>query len=94
MESASAVVEQEYPDKENASAYLIDLVALIRARNTTPPTFEEVAIHIIDTIPSGYKRVDIIADTYRPFPIKSPWKIETWIYYEGFDQISLISLAN
>ena len=48
MESASAVVEQEYPDKENASAYLIDLVALIRARNTTPPTFEEVAIHIIE----------------------------------------------
>ena len=72
MESASAVVEQEYPDKENVSAYLIDLMALIRARHTTPPTFKEVAIHIIDTIPSGYKRVDIIADTYRPFPIKSP----------------------
>ena len=72
MESANAVVEQEYPDKENVSAYLIDLMALIRARHTTPPTFKEVAIPIIDTIPSGYKRVDIIADTYRPFPIKSP----------------------
>ena len=32
-------------------------------------------MHIVDLIPSGYSRVDIIADTYRANSIKDPERI-------------------
>ena len=62
-----------YPQKQDIAAYLIDLTALVRAR--TNATFDELVVHILDLIPTGYKRVDIIADTYRTDSIKEPERI-------------------
>ena len=47
-------------------------MAMIRARPSTPKTFNDLALIILDMIPSGYKRIDIVADTYRKDSIKDP----------------------
>ena len=60
------------PPKESVIAYLIDLMALIHASQETPHTFENLVMHLMQLIPCGYMRVDIIADTYRPTSIKDP----------------------
>ena len=36
-----------------------------------PDSYEELAIKLLNSIPKGYRRVDIIADTYRQTSIKS-----------------------
>ena len=36
-----------------------------------PQTFEEWILRFLQTIQKGYKRIDIVADTYRDFSIKS-----------------------
>ena len=56
--------------RENA-AYIVDLMATIRTMKEIPETFEGLAWQLIKLLPSGYKRVDIVADTYQENSIKS-----------------------
>ena len=56
--------------REN-TAYIVGLMATIRAIKEIPETFEGLAWQLIKLLPSGYKRVDIVADTYQENSIKS-----------------------
>ena len=47
-------------------------MALIRTQTRTPATYEELALQLFMAIPPGYKRTDIVADTYRDTSIKDP----------------------
>ena len=67
--------ETSYPRKQDVTAYIVDLMAMIRARPCTPATFNDLVLTILDMIPSGYKRIDIIADTYRKGSIKDPERV-------------------
>ena len=58
--------------KTDVIAYLVDLMALIRTQNRTAATYEELALQLFMAIPPGYKRIDIVADTYRDASIKDP----------------------
>ena len=66
----------KYPRKKDVITYLIELMALVRARFMTPDTFEDIALHIVDVVPIGCKRVDLIAETYRECFIKDPERLE------------------
>ena len=55
----------DLPPKTSVIAYLVDLMALIRTQTRTPATYEELALQLFMAIPPGYKRIDIVADTYR-----------------------------
>ena len=67
--------ETAYPKKHDVIAYILDLMAMIRARPCTPATFRDLVFVIIDMIPSGFQRIDIVADTYREDSIKDPERI-------------------
>ena len=56
--------------REN-TAYIVDLMATIRTMKEIPETFEGLAWQLIKLLPSGYKRVDIVADTCQENSIKS-----------------------
>ena len=56
--------------REN-TAYIVDLMATIRTMTEIPETFEGLAWQLIKLLPSCYKRVDIVADTYQENSIKS-----------------------
>ena len=64
--------ETEMPTRNDVSAYIVDLIALVRTQCITPLTYEDLALQVIGAIPKGYKRVDIVADTYRSKSIKDP----------------------
>ena len=65
----------EMPAKQDVTAYIVDLMALIRVQRSTPNTYEELAMRIVRSIPPGYKQVHILADTYRPNSIKDPERL-------------------
>ena len=56
--------------REN-TAYNVDLMATIRTMKEIPETSEDLAWQLIKLLPSGYKRVDIVADTYQENSINS-----------------------
>ena len=65
-------VDMEPPEiVKQDTAYIVDLMAVIRTIRNVPGTFEELAFNIIKSLPCGYKRVDIVADTYLLNSIKS-----------------------
>ena len=64
--------ETEMPTGNDVSAYIVDLMALVRTQRITPLTYEDLALQVIGVIPKGYKKVDIVADTYRSKSIKDP----------------------
>ena len=64
--------ETEMPTRNDVSTYIVDLMALVRTQRITPLTYEDLALQVICAIPKGYKRVDIVADTYRSKSIKDP----------------------
>ena len=57
-------------NKEN-TVYVIDLMAAVHTIRELSNTFEDLAFNIIKIIPSGYKQVYIVADTYKVNSIKS-----------------------
>ena len=63
--------------REN-TAYIVDLMATIRTMKEIPETFEGLAWQLIKLLPSGYKRVDIVADTYQENSIKSVERKDRW----------------
>ena len=65
------------PPKTDVIAYLVDLMALIRTQTRTPATYGELALQLFMAIPPRYKRIDIVADTYRCNTFMSV-KAESW----------------
>ena len=63
--------ESILPAEEHTLAYVVDLMALIRTFTSYPDTYEGLARKIFSNIPIGYKRIDIIADSYLPQSIKT-----------------------
>ena len=59
------------PPKDGVGTIVIDFIALIRTMVEIPSTFEEFAWKLIKSTPSGYSRVDIVADTYREISMKN-----------------------
>ena len=58
-------------DREQ-TVFIIDMIAQIRVCATNiPDTFKEFILKFIQSIPKGYQRVDIVADTYRDASIKN-----------------------
>ena len=57
--------------KEQIAAYLVDLMALIRALPGVCDTYEELAQKVFDALPVGYQRIDIVADSYRENSLKN-----------------------
>ena len=64
--------ETEQPEivKED-TVYIVDLMAVVRTIREVPNTFEELAFNIVKSFPSGYKRIDIVADIYLENSIKT-----------------------
>ena len=62
----------DLPPKTSVIAYLVDLMALIRTQTRTPATYEELVLQLFMAMPPGYKRIDIVADTYRHASMKDP----------------------
>ena len=56
--------------REN-TAYIVGLMATIRAMKEIPETFEGLAWQLIKLLPSGYKRVNIVAGIYQENSIKT-----------------------
>lgn len=57
--------------QKEVSAYIIDLIALVRTMREIPKTFEDLSWKIINSIPRGWHRIDFVADTYRKNSMKS-----------------------
>ena len=53
------------------TVYIVDLMATICTMKKIQETFEGLAWQLIKLLPSGYKRIDIVADTYQENSIKS-----------------------
>ena len=66
MENSKQFQNAELPSKANVSVYIVDLMALVRTMTKIPETYEELAqlIQLFSMIPSGYRRVDIVVDSY------------------------------
>ena len=59
-------------DVIDAGIFVLDFIAQIRVlTKEVPETFEHLALKILQSIPEGYTRVDIVADTYRASTIKT-----------------------
>ena len=56
--------------KEQNSVCIIDLMAAVRTVREIPDRFQDFVFKIIKSIPTGDKRVDIVADSYWPNSIK------------------------
>ena len=65
-----AKTTSELPSKTGVSVFIVDLMALIQTMTKIPDTYEELAVHLLKIIPSGYRRVDIVADSYIKHSIK------------------------
>ena len=46
--------ETEMPIRNGISAYIVDLIALVRRQHITPLTYEDLALQVIGAIPEGY----------------------------------------
>ena len=66
---ASTVTDIEHVD--DATCYVVDLVAIIRSTVRIPDTFRELAMKLLNEIPRQYNRVYIACDTYSDGSIKN-----------------------
>eukprot|EP00112_Aurelia_sp_Birch-Aquarium-sp1_P005855 Seg1662.2 transcript_id=Seg1662.2/GoldUCD/mRNA.D3Y31 product="hypothetical protein" protein_id=Seg1662.2/GoldUCD/D3Y31 len=62
--------------KEETAAYLVDLMALIRSLPGVSDTYRDLTQRIVDALPTGYARVDIVANTYRKDSLKNSERIK------------------
>ena len=58
------------PDTNKVSVHILDFMAFLRTITDIPSTYKDLAWRIIKQISTGYNRVDLVADTYRPVSIK------------------------
>lgn len=71
LEYCKVVSSSQLPDKSEVSAYIVDLMAMVRLVTQIPETFGELALKILNFIPKGYNRIDIVADSYMDRSIKA-----------------------
>ena len=62
---------ENQPQMGSVAAFIIDLMANIRMITGIPETYEDLTWVFIKTIPTGYTRIDIVADTYPENSIKA-----------------------
>ena len=48
------------PSKQSVAVYIIDYMACIRILKEIPETYERLTWKVLEILPSGYKRVDIV----------------------------------
>ena len=70
--SASTDPKELCIPKASVSAYLIDLMAMVRSFPGLYNTYHDLAIKLFYMLPKGYERIDIIADTYQKNSLKDP----------------------
>ena len=58
--------------KASVSAYLINLMAMVRSLPGLYNTYHDLAFKLCDMLPKGYERINIIADTYQKNSLKDP----------------------
>ena len=79
--------------KEEISAYLVDLMALIRTLPGLFDTYRDLSSSLFTMLPVGYDRIDIVSDTYRERSLKDPERVKrAWYSKQGDD--SVFSLQN
>ena len=57
--------------KQKPSALVVDLIAVIRTMTELPQTYFEFTWKFLGSLLKGYKRVDLVSDTYREISIKN-----------------------
>ena len=57
--------------KETVSAFIVDMMASVRSITRVPETYEDLTWKFLQQLPSGYSRVDTVADTYQEVSLKS-----------------------
>ena len=62
---------ESQPPKEIVSAFIVDMMACLRGITQIPETYEDLTWKFLQQLPSGYSRVDIVADTYQEVSLKS-----------------------
>ena len=59
-------------DLADADTFIVDFIAQVRIlTKEVPETYEHLALKILNSIPKGYTRVDIVSDTYREISIRT-----------------------
>ena len=79
MKSSLMTVINSYYDTDldlplpprQTSTYIVDLMALIRTVSPIPETYSHLVHSLIERLPKIYKRIDIVADTYRENSLKN-----------------------
>ena len=54
----------------NANVFILGFIPKIRTTTKTPETFEMLDIKIIRSIPPGFERADLVADSYLEISLK------------------------
>ena len=62
--------------KEEISAYLVDLMALIRTLPGLFDTYRDLSSSLFTMLPAGYDQIDIVSDTYRERSLKDPERVK------------------
>ena len=62
---------ESLPIMESVAAYIVDFMACTRIMTEILETYEELTWTFLEMLPTGYRRVDIIVDTYKI--ISSGW---------------------
>ena len=68
---AMQITQTESTHDRTNTIYILDFMALIRTMSNLPETFEGLASRVIKSVPTGFKRVEIIADCYFENSIKN-----------------------
>ena len=58
------------PPSNSSSTYVVDLMTAVRTLLHIPDTFENLTWKLLKTTPVGYKRIDIVAGTYKRDSLK------------------------
>ena len=70
--------------KQNISAYMVDLMALIRTLQAFPETYEELSKRLFEMLPLGYSSIDIVADAYQEVSLKYSEREKKEVYLKKF----------
>ena len=54
----------------DTTVYIADFIALIRVATKLADTFQQIAFKLLPMLPKGFRRVDLVADTYFTVTIK------------------------
>ena len=55
---------------DNVSAYMVDLMAIIRTIQGVPDTYKKLSRSLFQMLPVGYSCIDIVADMYQKISLK------------------------